>query len=196
VTVKGRQQRHVKGRRRSLWIQLRASPQLKLSLMNMAALKRMTVSRYVEEALWKILSRDAARKGAKFHARLRHANCLIEQVIAEAFVTQVAGNLDVANVHRVDTRQQRRNRISEKCEAAFDEVYDLAQSEKLAKENRTRAVFYAVLAQLAQVNETILQGASDEEVLAQIQQLREEQRRFETTTREMEDEARESSAKK
>jgi hypothetical protein len=38
---------------------------------------------------------------------------------------------------------------------------------------------YMVLARLAEVNETLLKGASDEEIMAEIERLREDQERFE-----------------
>lgn len=195
-----RQQSHVRGRRRKARLEMRLSPQLQLALKGMAGLKHVTVSYLVERMLWKGLSKEAARKGAKLFARMHHANALLSEIIAETTVISIAGQVTIPgqpvpeNVHEEEPRQRRRNRVCQKVEAAIDEVYELAQSEALAEENQARAVFYAVLAHLAQVNEHTLQGASDEEVLAEIRKLREDQERFEETTRKLEEEAESSPA--
>jgi hypothetical protein len=191
-----RYQRRYKGNPRKLHLNIRITPQLQFALMNAAAINHVTVSHYVEDVLWKALSKEAARKGAKLHERLRHVNALIEQVIAEGLAVTVAGQAGSVDIHTAGERQQRRNRISDKCEAALNEVYELAQSQALAQQNQTRAIFYAIFAQLAHVNETLLKGASDEEIMTEIQKLREEQERFEDATRQLEEEANGSSAKK
>ena len=168
----------------------------------MADLKHVTVSYLVERMLWKGLSKEASKKGAKLFARMHHADALISDIIAEVMGggIRVAGHLTVPgepeNVHETEARQERRNRVSRKVEAAIDEVYELAQSEALAEENQARAVFYGVFGQLAQVNENILQGASDEEILVEIRKLRKEQERFEEATRKLEEEAKESTETK
>jgi hypothetical protein len=168
----------------------------------MAGVKHVTVSYFVERTLWKGLSKEAAKKGAKLFARMHHADSLINEIIAEFMAIRPAGRLRIPgqpepeNIHETESRQNRRNRVSQKVEAAIEEVYELAQSEALAEENQTRAVFYGVFAQLAQVNENILEGASNEEVLAEIEKLRQEQKRFEETTRKLEEEAGSSSATK
>jgi len=170
--------------------------------MSEAARNHATVGLVVERMLWKELGKIAARKGARFHERLRHADALINEVVASVLAVRIAGEVrvpgqaDHANIHEKEPRQERRNRISEKAAAAFEEIYDLAQAEALAAENRTRAMMYMVLARLAEVNEVLLKGASDEEVLAEIQKLREDQERFEEATRKLEKETRESAATK
>ena len=197
-----RQQRHMRGHRRSGQLHVRLSPQLHLALKEMADVKHVTVSYFIERTLWKGLSKEAARKGARLFARMHHANALISEVIAEFMTISVAGHVTIPgqpepeDIHEAEPRQDRRNRVSKKVEAAIEEVYELAQTEALAEENQTRAVFYGVLAHLAQVNENTLQGAANEEVLAEIEKLRQEQKRFEETTRKLEEEAGSSSATK
>jgi hypothetical protein len=170
--------------------------------MSEAARNHTTVGMVVEEVLWKELGRIAARRGARLHERLLHAHGLINEVVASAFAVRIAGEVRVpgqpspANIHEKEPRQQRRNRISEKAAAAFDEVYDLAQTEALAAENRARATMYMVLARLAEVNEGLLKGASDEEIMAEIEKLREDQERFEEATRKLEEETKEPAAAK
>jgi hypothetical protein len=121
--------------------------------------------------------------------------------VASALTVQVAGEVRIqgqktsANIHEKEARQQRRNRISEKAEAAFDKVYDLAQTEAIAAQNQKRAAMYMVLARLAEVNEALLKGASDEEIMAEIEKLRKDQERFEAATRELEEEAKSDAAK-
>ena len=178
------------------------SPQLQLCLMNEAARNHATVAMIVEQMLWRAMGQIAARKGARLHERLRHANALIDEVVAEAFPIEPAGHVQIpgqaapVDIHEKEPRHERRNRISEKTSAAFDEVYDLAQTEALASQNRTRAIMYMVLARLAEVNEALLKDASDEEVLAEIEKLREDQESFEEATRIMEEEAKESATAK
>lgn len=148
------------------------------------------------------MGRIAGRKGARLYERLRHANALIDEVVALAFAIEPAGRVQLpgqaapADIHEKEPRHRRRNRISEKTSAAFDEVYDLAQTEALASNNKTRATMYMVLARLAEVNEALLKDASDEEIMAEIEKLREDQERFEEATRIMEEEAKESAAAK
>jgi len=193
------QQSHVHGRRRSAYLHIRLSSQLQLALKELAGLKHVTVSYLVERMLWKGLSKEAARKGAKLFARMHHANALLNAIVAETMSVTIAGSVkalgeperkpETEDIHQAEMRQSRRNRTSRKVEAAIEEVYELAQSEALAEENQARAVFYAVLAHLALVSEHILQGASEEEVLMELRKLREDQERFEETTRKLEEEA-------
>jgi len=202
ILVKGRRHRpKAKGRPRRMHLHVLISPQLQLSLMHEAARNHETVGMFVERALWKLLGQIAARKGARIVERLRHANALIEEVVALGSPIMIAGTVRIPgqttpppDIHVKEPRQQRRNRISDKSSAAFDEVYDLAQTEAVASNNKTRAMMYMVLARLAEVNEALLRGASEEEVLAEIAKLREEQERFEEATRVMEEEAKESAA--
>ena len=170
-------------------------------MMSEAARNRTTVGLVVEEVLWKALGHVAARKGARLQERLQHANWLITEVVASGFGgvpivggVQIPGQPAPANIHEKEPRRQRRNRISEKATAAFDEVYDLAQTEALASKNRTRAAMYMALARLAEVNEALLKDASDEEIMVEIEKLRENQERFEEATRLLEKEAKESAA--
>ncbi len=203
VLQRGRRHRRAaQGHPRKFHLHLLISPQLQLSLMNEAARNHATVGMVVEQVLWKELGQIAARKGARLHERLRHANALINEVVASAYAVRIAGEVRIpgqanpANIHEKEPRRQRRNRISEKAGAAFEEVYELAQTEALAAENRTRAAMYMVLARLAEVNETLLKGASDEEVMAEIEKLREDQERFEEATRKLEEETKESATAK
>ena len=191
-----------KGDERRLHLHILISPRLQLALMNEAARNHETVAAVVEELLWRELGRIAARKGARLVERLRHANALINEIVAFYLTIQIAGEVTVpgqkppANIHEKEFRRERRNRISEKTVAAFDEVYDLAQMEALAKDNRTRATMYLVLARLAEVNELLLRDASQEEVLVEIEKLREDQERFEEATRKLEEETKDSAATK
>jgi hypothetical protein len=192
VRWRGRQQRRRLGYKRSFQLHVKISSQLYLGLRGAAAAGGLTVSALVEEALWKFLSELASKSGAQVFERLRHANSLIQEVVALAHKTPLMAEKDAENIHETDPRQRRRNQLSEKSSAAFEQVYDLCQSERLAGENRMRAAMYAVLARLAAVNEIILQGASEEEVLKEIRRLNEERERFEEHTRKLETAAQEN----
>ncbi len=203
VLQRGRRHRRAaKGHRRKSSLHLMISPQLQLSLMNEAVRNHATIGLVVERALGNGLGQIAARKGARLHERLRHANALITEVIAAAHVVSIAGEVSIpgqakpANIHEKEPRKQRRNRISEKAAAAFEEVYELAQTEAVATANRTRAAMYMALARLAEVNEALLKDASDEEVMAEIEKLREDQERFEEATRKLEEETKEPATAK
>ena len=167
-----------------------------------AARRRTSVGLVVEDVLWKALGQIAARKGARLQERLQHANALITQVVCSALTVRIAGDVQIpgqkvpapADIHEKEERRRRRNLISQKAIAALEEVYDLAQTEALASQNRERAAMYMLLARLAEVNETTLRDASDEEIMVQIEKLREEQERFEEATRILEKKAKESAA--
>ena len=182
----GRQQRRRLGYKRTFQLHVKISSQLYLALHGAAAARVETVSALVEEALWGFLAEMASRSGAQVFEQLRHANALIQEVVAIAHKTPLMAEKDAKNIHETDPRQHRRNQLSEKANSAFEQVYELCQSERLAAENRMRATMYAVLARLAAVNEMILQGATEEEVLKEIRQLNEERQRFEEHTRKLE----------
>jgi hypothetical protein len=55
---------------------------------------------------------------------------------------------------------------------------------------------YMALARLAEVNEALLKDASDEEVMVEIEKLREDQERFEEATRKLEEETKEPATAK
>jgi len=141
------------------------------------------------------LGQVTGRRGAQFTQRLRYANALIVEVIAVGFPITIAGT-GPADIHKKEARQLRRNELSEKAMAAFDQVYELAQSEALAEKNRTRAMFYEILAHLAEVNSATLRDASEEEILDDLQEVREDQVKFEEATRKLEAEAKEAAGKK
>ena len=203
LLLRGRRYRRgVKGQPRGRHLHVMVSPPLQLALMSEAARNRATVGVVVEQLLWKGLGQLAAWKGARLQERLRHASALIDEVVASAFTVQIAGDVrvpgqaGVVDVHGKEARQQRRNELSQKAKAAFDEIYDLAQTEALAAENQKRATMYMILARLAEVNEALLKGASEEEILHEIERLREDQERFEEATRKLEEESKEPATTK
>jgi regulator of RNase E activity RraB len=121
---------------------------------------------------------------------------LITEVIAIGYAVRPAGQLVVGDIHTRETRQRRRNELSAKALEAFDQVYEIAQTEALAEANELRIAAFEVLAHLAEVNSSILRDASEEEILAEMEKLREEQRNFEAATRELEEQAGELATKK
>jgi hypothetical protein len=131
----------------------------------------------------------AAQRGAKLYERLRYADALVSQVIALGSPIQPAGGFAAGDIHTKETRQRRRNELGVKAIEAFDKVYEIAQTEALAEANQVRTAAYEVLAHLAEVNAAILRDASEEELLAGVEGLREEQRRFEEAIRRLEGEA-------
>jgi hypothetical protein len=155
----------------------------------------VTVAELVENAVREHLAKLTSRKGSHLTQRLRYANALIAEVLAVGSPIAIAGT-GPANIHQKEPRQLRRNEISQKAAAAFDQVYDLAQAETLAEQNQARGVMYEVLARLAEVNGALLKDASDEEVLEDLQELREAQLKFEETTSKLEAEAAEAAGKK
>jgi hypothetical protein len=133
---------------------------------------RVTVATLYEKALRQYLSKTAAVKVAHLTQRLRYANMLSCDALAAAMTTGVAGRSPFANIHEKAPRQLSRNEISQKTTAAFDQVYDLAQTEILAEENQARGAMYETLAKLAEVNGALLMDASHEEVLEEVIALR------------------------
>ena len=159
--------------------------------------RRVSKGVIVEQALWRELGRLTGRDKATVIKRLKYVDALITEVITTANPVQVAGQVKVAgraprNIHSKETRQERRNELSEKVHAATNQVFDLAQSEALAEENQMRASAYGVLAQLASVDELILRDAAEEEIIEAMEKLREEQREFEEATKKLEEEAAET----
>lgn len=182
----GRYRKRRKGSRRRFKLIVRVNSRLYLTVHEAAVAKNRTMSSIVEEALWRFLGQLSMYEGAKVFERLRHAQALIDEVIALAHKVPLQAEKSPTNIHEKEARQRRRNEISEKSTAAFDEIYDLCQSERLASEAEMRAVMYGLLARLAAANEALLEGASEEEVLVEIQKMREERQRFEKHTRELE----------
>ena len=130
--------------------------------------------------------------------RLRYANSLIHKALAEAYKPYklpLQEQKGPVNIHEAQARQERRNRLSQKMDTAFDQIYELSQSEQVAGQNQMRAVMYALLTHMAATNEKILRGAAEEEILAEVTKLREEQRAFEEATRQLEEQAKASTGK-
>lgn len=164
-----------------------------LALQKAADYKHMTRSRIVEEALWAHLSKLTVN--SNILDRLRYANGLIHQALAEAYKQPLQEHKGAANIHEAQARQERRNKLSQKMETAFDQIYELSQSEQLAGHNQMRATMYALLSHTAATNEMILRGAAEEEILAELSKLREKQRAFEEATKQLEEQAKASSGK-
>jgi Spy/CpxP family protein refolding chaperone len=183
------QRKRAYGFPRKFRVEARVSAELYLTLLETSKLKRRTISMITEDALWRYLSKISS--SGNVIERLRYASSLVTQVVVTASklpMKEIKGPVDV---HQKEGRQGRRNELSDKTNAATDQVFDLAQSEKLAAENQLRASMYAVLARLATINELILKDAAEEEILAAITALRKEQNDFEDSTRELEARAKE-----
>ena len=163
---------------------MKASAQLYLGLNQAAKLKHTTVSGIIEEASWRLLSKITL--SGNIYERLRGAHALVNEVVVLASKVPLQEKKGPPNVHEKTQRQLRRNELSDKTHAAVDEVYELAQSEKLAKENQTRASMYAIIASLATIDALILKDAGEEEILDEIAALREADNKFEEATRELE----------
>jgi hypothetical protein len=193
-THRGRVHRkRITGFPRRFRMQLQFSASQYLALQKAADYKHMTRSRIVEEAIWAHLSKLTVN--SDIVQRLRYANSLIHEALAEAYKTPLKEQKDAANIHENQTRHERRNKLSEKMNAAFDQIYELSQSEQVAGQNQMRAVMYALLTHMAATNEQILRGAAEEEILAEVSKLHEEQRAFEEATRQLEDQAKASTGK-
>jgi len=191
---KGRRYRkRITGHPRRFMLRTNISAQLYLGLSRAAQLKHVTDGKIIEEALWAYLSRLTLQ--GDIIQRIHHAQGLIDQVIAEAHKLPLQAQKGPPNIHTTRERQERRNRISDKTTSAFNQIYELAQSEHLSEQNQMRAEMYAILARLATVNELILRGAAEEEILAELSEMREERNNFDEATRQLETRARTEPAK-
>jgi hypothetical protein len=119
------------------------------------------------------------------YERLRAAHALVNEIIVFARKEPLQTKKGPSNIHEKTPRQLRRNEFSGKTHAAFDQIYDLAQSEKLAQENQVRVGAFMTLASLATIDALILMNAG-EEVIDEIAKLREVDSKFEEATRELE----------
>lgn len=180
-----RHRKRIHGFPRRFQVHATVSAQLYLGLNEAANLKHTTVSGIVEAASWRYLS--SLSLSGDVVQRLRQASSLITQVVVVANKLPLQEHKGSVDIHQRGGRQERRNELSEKTNSATSQVYELAQSEKLAEESQLRASMYAVLAHLATVNELILKDAAEEEILAEIDKLRQEQRNFEENTRQLEE---------
>ncbi len=188
-THRGRVHRkRITGFPRRFRMQLHLSATQYLALQKAADYKHMTRSRIVEEALWAHLSKLTINMNIV--ERLRYANSLIHQALAEAYKLPLQEQKGPVNIHETQTRQDRRNKLSQKMDTAFDQIYELSQSEQVAGQNQMRAVMYGLLTHMAATNEKILRGAAEEQILAEVTKLREEQRAFEEATRQLEEQAK------
>jgi len=185
--------KRITGFPRKFRIQLRLSATQYLALQESADYKHVTRNRLVEEALWAHLSKLAVNSNVL--ERLRYASSLIHQALAEAYKIPLKEQKGPTNIHETQARQERRNKLSQKMETAFDQIYELSQSEQLAGQNQMRATMYGLLSHAAATNEMILRGAAEEEILAEITKLREEQRAFEEATRQLEEQTKASTGK-
>jgi len=186
-----RERRRIQGHRRRFRLHVMLSAQLQLALMRTVVAKRLSKSMIVELALWKYLSRLAAYDATKLIQRLKYANALVSQLIT--IIMALENDAKQTNAHIPDraTREQRRIQLSQKANDAFDEIYNLAQTPALANASQHRATTYRLAAQLATLNASILEDASGEEILAEIEKLRKKQLAFEDENRLLEAEVKE-----
>ena len=128
--------------------------------------------------------------------QLRAVQANIHSLTAMGRAVTVAGSVRIAsNVHVMEPRQDRRNKISDKAMAAFDEMYELLQAKAFAEEQLLKAEGYMVLARLAEVNEVILRDAGDEELFEKLDALDQANDHLEENTEQLEAEAKEASGK-
>jgi hypothetical protein len=177
------------------------SARLQYALMKAAANRCLSKSLIVEEALWREIGRLTVQDKGRVVQRLKYLGALISEIVAVGMVVVPVGELNVpgrtpGDMHSKESRRERRNELSQKVHTAMSQVFDLAQSEALAEENRMRAEMFRVLAQLASIDALILKDAAEEEVLEGIEKLREEEREYEEATRRLEAEAKQLAAKK
>ena len=186
---KGRHYRkRITGHPRMFMLKTKISAQLYLGLNRAAQLKRVTIGKIVEEALWAYLSKLTLK--GDIIQRIHHAQSLMDQLVAEACKVPLQAQKGPPNIHSARERQARRNSISDKTTSAFNQIYELAQAEQITEQSQIRGVIYAVLARLASVNELILRGAAEEEILAELSQMGEERHNFDEATRQLEARAR------
>ncbi len=200
--IHGLYRKRIPGIVRQSYIHIRIHPDLHSGLVKFAQIDGITISLLVEGALWKFLSKETARRGGRVVERLRHSQALVREVIAiatefaapEPAKVPLQAEKVAPNVQDREVRQNRRSRISQKTENAFDEVYELCHAKQISEQDALRGSMYAILARLAEVNEHILAGAAKEEILQDLDKLGEANDRYEQLTARLEAEVAEKAA--
>ena len=183
-----RHQRRVRGHRRRFHLHTVVSAQLQLALMKAVQLRHRSKSMIVEEALWRELGRLSAQNKAGLIQRLKYLDALVSEII---------GSVGVMNASETLPRdsEQRLNEVAEKTRESMNQTFDLVQTEPLAGADQ-RAVMYRVLARLANMTAKLLDGAAGQDILYEMNKLREDQLAFQELAKQFEDEAKESTAGK
>jgi urease gamma subunit len=148
----------------------------------------------VEEALWRELGRLSGRDNGAVTQRLKHLDALVSEIIADVRIMNASKEL--ANKREQEAGAQRLNEVAEKIRASMNQIFDLVQTEPLAEADDRRAVMYRVLARLAVVSATLLEGAAEGTTLAETDKLHEDQLAFEEVVKQLQDEAKELTAEK
>ena len=178
-----RHQRRVRGHRRRFHLHAMVSAQLQLALMRAVQIRHRSKSMIVEEALWRELGRLSGRDKGAVTQRLKHLDALVSEIIADVRIMNASKEL--ANKREQEARAQRLNEVAEKIRASMNQIFDLVQTEPLAEADDRRAVMYRVLARLAVVSATLLEGATEGTTLAEADKLHEDQLAFEEVVKQL-----------
>ncbi len=155
--------------------------------------ERTTLSNLVRQVLWDFLQKYRDTKNELSSHKILAATAKIKELCALSRVTKLPlqkGDEEAI----IAERQRKRGRMLEVGMDAFENIYQVAKSEKSAEEAQYRVQAYQVLARLGAFNAALLRDASEDEILAKMIQLEEENERLEAMGREIQSRANQEAA--
>jgi protein involved in polysaccharide export with SLBB domain len=106
----------------------------------------------------------------------------IHALTAMRKAVSIAGTVTIADIHKKEPRQKRRNEMSDAAFTALKELYEILQAKAFDEEKLMKAEGYMVFARVAEVNEVLLRDAGDEELFEKLDALEQENLKFEEDT--------------
>lgn len=155
--------------------------------------KGTTVSKLIRHVLWNFLKSFRLTKNELSADEILAVVIKVRELCTLARITKLPmqkGNEEAV----IAERQRKRGRMLDVGMDAFEDIYQIAKSEKSAEEAQYRVQAYQVLARLGAFNAALLRDASEDEILAKMIQLEIENEKLEAMGREIQSRATQEAA--
>jgi hypothetical protein len=154
----------------------------------------MSVPNLIRHVLWDFLKEFSKSKNELSTSEILVATAKIKELCTLTRVTKLPMQKGDEEEAVVVERQRKRNRMLDVGMDAFENIYQIAKSEKSAEEAQYRVQAYQVLARLGAFNAALLRDASEDEILGKMIQLEEENEKLEAMGREIQSRANQEAA--
>lgn len=169
-------------------VMVRFTPAFYGALRIIAHRKGMSVPNLIRHVLWDFLKEFSISKNELSISEILVVVAKIKELCTLTRITKLpmqAGDEEAV----LAERQRKRGRMLELGMDAFENIYQMTKSEKSAEEAQHRIQAYQVLARLGVFNAALLRDASEDEILAKMIQLEQENEKLEAMGREIQSRA-------
>ena len=148
-----------------------------------------------EQQLGELITERARRDIEPLDVQLRRVNQLIKEIVVMAKKTPMQEEKDAkTGKPAFHERKKKRDHLIELSMQAYEELSKITKSERAAKEAEVRLQAFTVMARVGLFNAAIIRDQEVEDISRLIEEIREENDKFDAKIKELEKEKREEEA--